>query len=175
MCKQAVERMTTGLASEWYEHDIGVKCTWPKKVVPTPGAEMWGWGDRVSPDQRESPETICSAILLLCGAGGRRRPGAGCRARTCSTPLSRVRTRRAGCAGALRSGRPTDSDASLRPSSGRVPRLGSSGQLRARLTGAIRGMRRSNPQCPGSSRSQSSLVPRSTPVARTAGRSGIPA
>lgn len=70
MCKQAVERMTTGLASEWYSHGIRVNCTWPTRLVLTPGAEMWGWGDRVPADQRESPDTICSAILALCGAMG---------------------------------------------------------------------------------------------------------
>ena len=41
MTKAAIERFTTGLAAEMYEHDISVNALSPSKVVATPG-QMYG-------------------------------------------------------------------------------------------------------------------------------------
>ena len=41
MTKAAIERFTTGLAAEMYEHDISVNALSPNKVVATPG-QMYG-------------------------------------------------------------------------------------------------------------------------------------
>lgn len=62
MCKAALERFSTGLASEVHAHGIAVNALAPWKVVPTHGS---GAHDLVL-DQTEPPEVMAEAALALC-------------------------------------------------------------------------------------------------------------
>lgn len=67
MCKAALERFSTGLASEVYDHNIAVNALSPNRVVPTPGTLHH---HLVRPDDSEQvvepPEVMAEAALALC-------------------------------------------------------------------------------------------------------------
>lgn len=67
MCKAALERFTTGLASELYDHNVAVNALSPNRVVPTPGTLHH---HLVRPDDTdqvvEPPEVMAEAALALC-------------------------------------------------------------------------------------------------------------
>ena len=68
MCKAALDRMSTGLAAELYEHRIAVSSLSPWGWVPTPGTmvnDIDGLGDAASVEQ---PEVIAEAAAFLCQA-----------------------------------------------------------------------------------------------------------
>ena len=65
MCKAAVERFTTGLASEMYEHNISVNSLSPESFIATPG-QMYGrkyTQDMI--DAAQPVEGIAEAAYLL--------------------------------------------------------------------------------------------------------------
>jgi NAD(P)-dependent dehydrogenase (short-subunit alcohol dehydrogenase family) len=64
MCKAALERLSTGLASEVYQHGISVNALSPAKVVPTPGVLFHGLISADSPDT-EPVEVMAEAALTL--------------------------------------------------------------------------------------------------------------
>ena len=66
MCKAAIERFSTGLASEVYQDGIAVNCLSPSGLVPTPGVIFHGLTRGVSEDRLESPETMAEAAYALC-------------------------------------------------------------------------------------------------------------
>ncbi len=68
MCKAALERFTTGLASEVYDDGIAVNVLSPSGLVLTPGV-LYHHLDRYTPPERqESVELMVEAALLLCTA-----------------------------------------------------------------------------------------------------------
>lgn len=64
MCKAALERFSTGLASEVYQHGIAVNALSPSQVVPTPGTLFHRLVQ--NEDQGEPPEVMAEASLVLC-------------------------------------------------------------------------------------------------------------
>jgi citronellol/citronellal dehydrogenase len=65
MCKAALERFTTGLASEVQADGIAVNVLSPSRVVPTPGTvhhHLVGHPGQVV----EPPERFAAAALALC-------------------------------------------------------------------------------------------------------------
>jgi citronellol/citronellal dehydrogenase len=66
MCKAALERFSTGLASEVYDDNVAVNALSPNRVVPTPGTVFH---HLVSGDPNqvvEPPEVMAEAALALC-------------------------------------------------------------------------------------------------------------
>jgi NAD(P)-dependent dehydrogenase (short-subunit alcohol dehydrogenase family) len=67
MCKAALERFSTGLASELYDHNVAVNALSPNRVVPTPGTLHH---HLVRPDDAtqvvEPPEVMAEAAYALC-------------------------------------------------------------------------------------------------------------
>ena len=75
MCKAALERFSTGLASEVYADNVSVNALSPNRVVPTPGTVFHRLvtGD---PNQVvEPPEVMAEAALALCSAAPPSRTG----------------------------------------------------------------------------------------------------
>jgi NAD(P)-dependent dehydrogenase (short-subunit alcohol dehydrogenase family) len=66
MCKAAIERFSTGLASEVYADGIAVNCLSPSGLVPTPGVIFHHLTDGVPEDRLESPEVMAEAAFALC-------------------------------------------------------------------------------------------------------------
>ena len=67
MCKAALERFTTGLASELYNQNVAVNALSPNRVVPTPGTIHHHLVRPDDPDQLvEPPEVMAEAALALC-------------------------------------------------------------------------------------------------------------
>jgi NAD(P)-dependent dehydrogenase (short-subunit alcohol dehydrogenase family) len=66
MCKAAIERFSSGLASEVYQDHIAVNCLSPSGLVPTPGVIFHGLTRGVSEDRLEAPETMAEAAYALC-------------------------------------------------------------------------------------------------------------
>jgi NAD(P)-dependent dehydrogenase (short-subunit alcohol dehydrogenase family) len=66
MCKAAIERFSTGLASEVYDDGIAVNALSPSGLVPTPGVVFHRLTDGVSPDRLEAPEVMAEAAYALC-------------------------------------------------------------------------------------------------------------
>lgn len=66
MCKAAIERFSSGLASEVYANGIAVNCLSPSGLVPTPGVIFHHLTDGVSEDRLESPEVMAEAAYALC-------------------------------------------------------------------------------------------------------------
>jgi NAD(P)-dependent dehydrogenase (short-subunit alcohol dehydrogenase family) len=66
MCKAALERFTTGLASEVYADGIAVNVLSPSGLVPTPGVVFHGLTKGVSEDRLEAPEVMAEAAYMLC-------------------------------------------------------------------------------------------------------------
>ena len=63
--KAALERMSQGLAMEVYEHGVRVSCLSPSQIVPTPGVVFHHLLDGRDPNDREGPEVLAQATLLL--------------------------------------------------------------------------------------------------------------
>jgi NAD(P)-dependent dehydrogenase (short-subunit alcohol dehydrogenase family) len=66
MCKAALERFTTGLASEVYEDGIAVNVLSPSGLVLTPGVLHHGLDRYTPPERHETVEPMVEAALLLC-------------------------------------------------------------------------------------------------------------
>jgi citronellol/citronellal dehydrogenase len=66
MCKAAIERFSSGLASEVYADGIAVNCLSPSGLVPTPGVVFHHLTDGVPEDHLESPEVMAEAAFALC-------------------------------------------------------------------------------------------------------------
>ena len=66
MCKAAIERFSSGLASEVYADGIAVNCLSPSGLVPTPGVVFHHLTDGVSEDRLEAPEVMAEAAYALC-------------------------------------------------------------------------------------------------------------
>jgi NAD(P)-dependent dehydrogenase (short-subunit alcohol dehydrogenase family) len=66
MCKAAIERFSTGLASEVYADGIAVNCLSPSGLVPTPGVVFHRLTEGVSEDRLEAPEAMAEAAYALC-------------------------------------------------------------------------------------------------------------
>jgi NAD(P)-dependent dehydrogenase (short-subunit alcohol dehydrogenase family) len=66
MCKAALERFSTGLASEVYEDNIAVNALSPSSVVATPGVMVHRLIPPGREDMAEAPEVMAEAALLLC-------------------------------------------------------------------------------------------------------------
>ncbi len=76
MCKAAIERFSTGLASEFYANNIAVNALSPNRVVPTPGTLYHHLVRPEDPDQEvESPEIMAEAALALCSVAPKTRTG----------------------------------------------------------------------------------------------------
>jgi citronellol/citronellal dehydrogenase len=66
MCKAAIERFSSGLASEVYADGIAVNALSPSGLVPTPGVVFHHLTDGVSEDRLEAPEVMAEAAYALC-------------------------------------------------------------------------------------------------------------
>jgi citronellol/citronellal dehydrogenase len=66
MCKAALERFTTGLASEVYADGVAVNSLAPTGLVVTPGVVHHGLDQRVPKERHEPVEIMVDAALLLC-------------------------------------------------------------------------------------------------------------
>jgi citronellol/citronellal dehydrogenase len=66
MCKAAIERFSSGLASEVYADGIAVNCLSPSGLVPTPGVVFHHLTDGVPEDRLEAPEVMAEAAYALC-------------------------------------------------------------------------------------------------------------
>jgi citronellol/citronellal dehydrogenase len=66
MCKAALERFTTGLASELYSDGIAVNALSPSGLVITPGVVHHELDKRVPKERHEPVEVMAEAALLLC-------------------------------------------------------------------------------------------------------------
>jgi NAD(P)-dependent dehydrogenase (short-subunit alcohol dehydrogenase family) len=66
MCKAALERFTTGLASEVYADGVAVNVLSPSGLVPTPGVVFHGLTNGVPPERLEAPEVMAEAAYALC-------------------------------------------------------------------------------------------------------------
>ena len=72
MTKAAIERMTTGLAAEMFEHGIGVNALAPSKVVATPGQMFGRRYSQEMLDASEPVEAIAEAAHALIAADPKR-------------------------------------------------------------------------------------------------------
>jgi len=66
MCKAAIERFSSGLASEVYADGIAVNALSPSGLVPTPGVVFHGLTRGVPDDRLEAPEVMAEAAYALC-------------------------------------------------------------------------------------------------------------
>jgi citronellol/citronellal dehydrogenase len=66
MCKAALERFTTGLASEVHRDGIAVNVLSPSGLVATPGVLHHGLTRNVPPEFLEPPEAMAEAAHVLC-------------------------------------------------------------------------------------------------------------
>jgi NAD(P)-dependent dehydrogenase (short-subunit alcohol dehydrogenase family) len=64
--KAALDRLTTGLAAEFYEDGIAVNALAPVAAVITPGVEAMGIGKWIEPSMIEPVEAMAEAALALC-------------------------------------------------------------------------------------------------------------
>jgi len=74
MCKAALERLTTGLASEVYANNVAVNALSPNRVVPTPGTLFHHLTSPDNPDN-EDPAVMAEAALALCSVEPAARTG----------------------------------------------------------------------------------------------------
>ena len=65
MCKAALERFSTGLATELYDDNIAVNALAPNLVVPTPGTIFHHLTSEDDPNA-EPPSVMAEAALMLC-------------------------------------------------------------------------------------------------------------
>jgi citronellol/citronellal dehydrogenase len=76
MCKAALERFSTGLASEVYSDNVAVNALSPNRVVPTPGTVFHHLVRPDDPHQIvEPPEVMAEAALALCSVAPASRTG----------------------------------------------------------------------------------------------------
>jgi NAD(P)-dependent dehydrogenase (short-subunit alcohol dehydrogenase family) len=76
MCKAALERFSTGLASEVYANNVAVNALSPNRVVPTPGTVFHHLVRPEDPNQVVEPsEVMAEAALALCSVAPRSRTG----------------------------------------------------------------------------------------------------
>jgi NAD(P)-dependent dehydrogenase (short-subunit alcohol dehydrogenase family) len=75
MCKAALERFTTGLASELYDDGIAVNALSPSGLVATPGVRYHGLDKRVPTEHHEPVERMAEAAFLLCSRDPRELTG----------------------------------------------------------------------------------------------------
>ena len=75
MTKAAIERFTTGLAAEMYEHGISVNALSPDKVVATPGQMFGRRYTQEMLDAAEPVEAMAEAALALVSGDPRERTG----------------------------------------------------------------------------------------------------
>ena len=66
MCKAAIERFSSGLASEVYADGVAVNALSPSGLVPTPGVVFHHLTDGVAEDRLEAPEVMAEAAFALC-------------------------------------------------------------------------------------------------------------
>ena len=66
MCKAALERFTTGLASEVYDDGIAVNVLSPSGLVATPGVVHHGLDRNVPKERLEPVEVMAEASYALC-------------------------------------------------------------------------------------------------------------
>lgn len=66
MVKAAIERFSSGLASEVYSSGIAVNCLSPSGLVPTPGVVFHGLTNGVPEDRLEAPQVMAEAAYALC-------------------------------------------------------------------------------------------------------------
>jgi citronellol/citronellal dehydrogenase len=66
MCKAALERFTTGLATEVHGDGVAVNSLAPNRVVPTPGTLFHHLTTEDDP-AAEPPSVMAEAALALCG------------------------------------------------------------------------------------------------------------
>lgn len=66
MCKAALERFSTGLASEVFEANVAVNALSPTGLVVTPGVVHHELDKRVPVERHEPVEVMAEAALLLC-------------------------------------------------------------------------------------------------------------
>ena len=66
MCKAAIERFSTGLAAEVYDHGVAVNALSPSRVVATPGVMVHRLIPEGAEDQAEPVEVMAEAALQLC-------------------------------------------------------------------------------------------------------------
>lgn len=66
MCKAALERFTTGLASEVYADGIAVNALSPSSLIRTPGVVYHGLDNRVPVEAHEKIEDFAEASYMLC-------------------------------------------------------------------------------------------------------------
>src|SRR5258708_34759642 len=64
MCKAALERFTTGLASEVYADGVAVNVLSPSGLVPTPGVVFHRLTDGVPADRLEAPDVMAEAAYV---------------------------------------------------------------------------------------------------------------
>ena len=74
MCKAALERFSSGLAAELYEHNIAVNALSPSRVVPTPGTVFHHLTTWDNPDA-EPASVMAEAALQLCSVEPKSRTG----------------------------------------------------------------------------------------------------
>jgi NAD(P)-dependent dehydrogenase (short-subunit alcohol dehydrogenase family) len=75
MCKAALERFSTGLASEVHRDGIAVNCLAPTGLVGTPGVEHHGLTKGVPEELIESADEFAAAALWLCSGDPAGRTG----------------------------------------------------------------------------------------------------
>jgi NAD(P)-dependent dehydrogenase (short-subunit alcohol dehydrogenase family) len=76
MCKAALERFSTGMASEVYADNVAVNALSPNRVVPTPGTVFHHLVRPDDPNQVvEPPEVMAEAALALCSVAPQSRTG----------------------------------------------------------------------------------------------------
>jgi NAD(P)-dependent dehydrogenase (short-subunit alcohol dehydrogenase family) len=75
MCKAALERFTTGMASELYDDAIAVNALSPSGLVVTPGVMHHELDKRVPKERHEPVEVMAQAALLLCSRDPRELTG----------------------------------------------------------------------------------------------------
>jgi NAD(P)-dependent dehydrogenase (short-subunit alcohol dehydrogenase family) len=66
MCKAALERFSTGLASELYDDGIAVNALSPTGLVVTPGVVHHELDKRIPKERHEPVAVMAEAALLLC-------------------------------------------------------------------------------------------------------------
>lgn len=66
MCKAAIERFSTGLASEQFVNNIAVNSLAPTGLVVTPGVVHHELDKRIPKENHEDVQVMVSASLLLC-------------------------------------------------------------------------------------------------------------
>jgi citronellol/citronellal dehydrogenase len=66
MCKAAIERFSTGLAAEQYNHNIAVNALSPTGLVVTPGVKHHQLDQRIPVERHEPVSLMAEAAWLLC-------------------------------------------------------------------------------------------------------------